>query len=85
MKQLTGSKLQKQYIKTVYCQPAYSNYMQSTSVQNSGLDESQPGIKIARRNINNLRYMDNTTVMTESEENLKNLLMRVKERVKKLA
>ena len=54
-------------------------------MRNARLDESQAGIKIARRNINNLRYMDNTTVMTESEENLKNLLMRVKERVKKLA
>ena len=78
MKQLTGSKLQKQYIKTVYCQPAYSNYMQSTSVQNSGLDESQPGIKIARRNINNLRYADDTILTAESEQELKSLLMKMK-------
>ena len=85
MKQLTGSKLQKQYIKTVYCQPAYSNYMQSTSVQNSGLDESQPGIKIARRNINNLRYADYTTLMEENEEELRSLLVRVKEESEKLA
>ena len=46
---------------------------------NAGLDESQAGIKIARRNINNLRYADNTTLMAESEEELKSLLMRVKE------
>ena len=61
------------------------NFCAEHIMRNARLDESQAGIKIARRNINNLRYMDNTTVMTESEENLKNLLMRVKERVKKLA
>ena len=48
-------------------------------MQNARLDESQAGIKIARENINNLRYADDTTVMAESEEELKNLLMRVKE------
>ena len=52
---------------------------------NAGLDEAQAGIKIARRNINNLRYADDTTFMAESEENLKSLLMKVKRRVKKLA
>ena len=46
---------------------------------NSGLDEAQAGIKMARRNINNLRYADDTTLMAESEEELKNLLMKVKE------
>ena len=46
---------------------------------NAGLDESQAGIKIARRNINNLRYADDTTLMVECEEELKSLLMRVKE------
>ena len=51
----------------------------------SGLDDSQAGIKIVGRNINNLRYADDTTLMAESEEELKNLMMRVKERVKKLA
>ena len=45
---------------------------------NAGLDESQTGIKIAKRNINNLRYADDTTIMAESEEELKNLLMKVK-------
>ena len=53
-------------------------------MRNAGLEEAQAGIKIARRNINNLRYGDNTTLMEESEEELKNLLMKVK-RVKKLA
>ena len=48
-------------------------------MQNAGLDESQAGIKIARRNINNLRYADDTTLMAESEEELKSLLMKVKE------
>ena len=51
---------------------------------NAGLDEAQAGIKIARRNINNLRYADDTTLMAESEE-LKSLLMKVKEERKKLA
>ena len=46
---------------------------------NAGLDESQTGIKIARRNINNLRYADDTTLMAESEEELKSLLMKVNE------
>ena len=48
-------------------------------MQNAGLDELQAGIKIAGRNINNLRYVDDTTLLAESEEELKNLLMRVKE------
>ena len=52
---------------------------------NAWLDEAQAGIKIARRNINNLRYADDTSLMAESEEELKSLLMRVKRRVKKLA
>ena len=53
-------------------------------MQNAGLDEAQAGIKIARRNINNLRYADDTTVMTESEEKLKSLLMKVKEEREKV-
>ena len=52
-------------------------------MQNAGLNESQGGIKIARRNINNFRYADDTTLMAESEEKLKNLLMRVKEQSEK--
>ena len=54
-------------------------------MQNGRLDESQVGIKITRRNINNLRYADGTTLMTESKEKLRNLLMRVKEKSEKLA
>ena len=52
---------------------------------NAGLDEAQAGIKTARRNINNLRYADDTTLMAEIEEELKSLLMKVKEERKKLA
>ena len=54
-------------------------------MQNAGLDEAQAGIKIARRNINNLRYADDTTLRAESQEELKSLLMKVKEESKKLA
>ena len=53
-------------------------------MQNARLDESQAGIKIAGRNISNLRYADDTTLMAESKEELKNLLMKFKEEVKKL-
>ena len=60
--------------------------MQSTSWErNTGLDEAQAGIKIARRNINNLRYADDTTLMAENEEEQKSLLMKVKEESEKLA
>ena len=54
-------------------------------MRNAGLDETQAGIKIARRNINNLRYADDTTFMAESEERLNSLLMKVKEESEKLA
>ena len=63
-------------MKAVYCHPAYLTYMQSTStykMRNAGLEETQAGIKIAGRNINNLRYADDTTLMAESEEELKSL------------
>jgi len=53
-------------------------------MRNAGLEEAQAGIKIARRNINNLRYADDTTLMTESEEELKSLLMKVKEESRKV-
>ena len=53
--------------------------MQSNIMRNAGLDEAQTGIKIAGRNINNLRYADDTTLMADSEEELKSLLMKVKE------
>ena len=53
-------------------------------MRNAGLEEAQAGIKIARRNINNLRYVDDTTLMAESEEELKSLLMKVKEKSEKV-
>ena len=53
-------------------------------MRNTGLDEAQAGIKVARRNINNLRYVDDTTLMAESEEELKSLLMKVKEESEKI-
>ena len=53
-------------------------------MRNTGLEEAQPGIKIAGRNINNLRYADDTTLMAESEEELKSLLMKVKEKSEKV-
>ena len=53
-------------------------------MRNAGLDEAQPGIKIARRNIRNLRYADDTTLMAESKEKLKSLLMKVKEECEKV-
>ena len=53
-------------------------------MRNAGLDEARAGVKIARRNINNLRYADNTTLMAESEEELKSLLMKVKEESEKV-
>ena len=84
MEQRSGSKLGKEYVKAVYCRPAYLTSMQSTS-WNTGLDEAQAGIKIAGRNINNLRYADDTTLKAEREEELKSLLMKVKRRIKKLA
>ena len=66
MEQRTGSKLGKEYVKAVYCHPAYlyAEYI----MWNARLDEAQAGIKIAGRNINNLRYADDTTLMAESEE-----------------
>ena len=62
MEQQTGSKSGKKYVKDVYCHLAYVTYMQSTSCKNARLDEAQAGIKIAGRNINNLRYADDTTL-----------------------
>ena len=76
MEQQTGSKLGKEYIKTVYCHPVY---VTGHIMRNTRLDDSQAGIKISGRNINNLRYADDTTLMAESQEELKSLLMSVKE------
>ena len=64
--------------------PCLFNLYVEYIIRNAGLDETQAGIKIAGRNINNLRYTDDTTLIAESEEELKSLLMKVKRRVKKL-
>ena len=76
MEQQTDSKSGKEYLFNLYAE-----YV----MRNAGLDEAQAGIKIAGRNINNLRYADDTTLMAESKEELKSLLMKVKERVEKVA
>ena len=65
--------------------PCLFNLHAEYIMRNAGLEEAQAGIKIAGRNINNFRYTDDTTLMVESKEELKNLLMKVKRRVKKLA
>ena len=65
----TGSKSEKEYINAVYCHPAYLTYYAEWIMRNAELDESQAGIKIARRNINNIRYADSTTLIAESEKN----------------
>ena len=75
-----GSKQGKEYVKAVYCHPAYLTYMQSTKCQ---LDKAQARIKIAGRNINNLKYADDTTLMAENEEELKSLLMKMKQESEK--
>ena len=75
--QLTGTGLRKEYDKAVYCHPFI--YLTEHIMRNVGLDEAQAGIKIAGRDINNLRHADDTTLMAESEEELKSLLMKVKE------
>jgi len=87
MEHQTGSKLGKEYIKAVYCHPAYLTSMQSTSCKmpdwmNHKLESRLLGEKkkkIAGRKINNLRYADDTTLMAESEEKLNSLLMKVKQ------
>ena len=83
MQQQTGYKLGKEYIKAVYCHAAHLTYMPSNIMRNADLDEAQARIRIAGRNINNLRYAEDTILMAESEE-LKNLLTKVKEESKEV-
>ena len=78
MEQQTSSKLGKEYIKAVFLSLCLFNLYAEYILRNAGLEEAQAGIKIARRNINNLRYADDTTLMAESEEELKSLLMKLK-------
>ena len=84
MEQQTGSKQEKEYVKAVYCHPAFFNLYAEYMRRNAGLDEAQAGNKIAGRNINNLRYADDTTLMAESEEELRSLLMNVKKESEKV-
>ena len=74
MKQWTGSKLGKEY-NLWFC---LFNFYSENIIQNARLDEGQAGIKTSQRNINKLRYADDTTLMAESEEELKSLLMKMK-------
>ena len=83
MKQQTGFKLVKEYIKAVYCHPAFFNLYAEYIMRNVGLDEVQAWIKIAGRNTSNLRYADDTTLMAVSQEELKSFLMKVKEESEK--
>ena len=87
MDQQNGSKQEKEYIKAVtllILSPCLSNFYAEYIMRNAGMEEAQVGIKIAGRDINNLRYADDTTLMAESEEELKSLLMKVKEESEKV-
>ena len=84
MKQWTGSKLGKGVQQGCILSPCLFNFYAEYIMQNAGLYEAQAGIKNARRNINNLRYVDDTTLMAESEEELKSLLMKVEEKSEKV-
>ena len=85
MEQQTGSRLGKEYVKAVYCHPAYLTSMQSISCEMPGWIKYKLESRLQGRNINNLKYVEDTTFMAECEEELKSLLMKVKRRVKKLA
>ena len=76
--QWAGSKLGKEYVKAVYCHPAHLTYMQSTSCKMSGWMKHKLESTLPGEIINNLRYTDDTTLMVEIEEELKNILMRMK-------
>ena len=80
MEQQTGSKLGKECQSCILSPCLYTEYI----IRNDVLDETQAGIKIVRRNINNLRYADDTTLMAKSKEELKSLLMKVKEKSEKV-
>ena len=84
MEQQTGSKLGKGVHQGCILLPCLFNLHAEYIMKNAGLDEAQAKIKIARRNISNLRYADDTTLMAESEEELKSLLMKVKEESEKV-
>ena len=77
--QLTGLKLGKEYVKAVYCHPAYLTYMQNKSCKMPGWMNHKLESRFPGRNINNLRYADDTTLMAESKEEKTSLLMKVKQ------
>ena len=79
MERQIGSKSGKEYVKAVYCHPAYLTSTQSTSCKMLGWKKHKLESEIAGRNINNLIYADNSTLLSESKEELKSLLMKVKE------
>ena len=81
--QLTGTKLGKEYVKAVYRHPAYLTYMQNTSCKMPGWMNHKLESRFPGRNINNLRYADDTTHMAESKEEQKSLLLKVKEETEK--
>ena len=83
MEQQIGSKLEREYIKVIYCHSAYPTYMQNTSWERPGWRKHKLESRLLGENINYLRYADDTTLMAESEEELKSLLMNVKEESKK--
>ena len=83
MGQWTGSKLEKEYVKAVYLSLYLFNLYAEYIMWNAGLDEAQARTKIAGRNINNIRYGDDTTLMAESKKELKSLLIKVKEESEK--
>ena len=85
MEQRTSSKLGKEYSQGCILSNCLFNLYAEYIMQNAGLDESQAGIKISGRNINILRYADDTTVIIESEKELKSFSMKVKEESEKLA
>ena len=84
MEQQTSSKLGKEYVKAAYGHSAYLTYMQNTSWEMLGWKNHKLESRLPRRNINNLRCADDTTLMAESEEELKSLLMKVKEESEKI-
>ena len=83
MEKQTGSKSGKEYIKTVYCHPAYLTYMQSTSCKMLGWMKHKLESRLPGEISNNLRYADDTILITESKEELKSFLMKVKEKSEK--
>ena len=83
MEQQTGSKSGKEYVKAVYCHPAYLTYMQSITCKMPGWMKHKLESRLQEERIKNLRYADDTTFMAEREEELKSLLMKVKEECEK--